>query len=123
MVWAACWSRSTAADPLPYCHLPAAFKPSAALTSLSGVAQTDVSGTLAGAAVSWSGVIHVTGNVTVPVGTTLTVQPGTLVLIDGNSAPLSTDGKRIIVQGNHQLAGHCRPARHVHGHRSRRSVG
>ena len=69
------------------------------LTSLAGVVQTNVSGTLAGAAVSWSGVIHVTGNVTVPVGTTLTVQPGTLVLLDGNSAPLSTDGKRIIVQG------------------------
>lgn len=48
---------------------------------------------------SWSGIVHVTGDVTVPVGTTLTVQPGTLVLIDGNPTLLSTDGKRIIVQG------------------------
>lgn len=43
--------------------------------------------------------VHVTGDVTVPVGTTLTVQPGTLVLVDGNSTLLSTDGKRILVEG------------------------
>ncbi|HEV8293514.1 MAG TPA: hypothetical protein VGP94_16375, partial [Tepidisphaeraceae bacterium] len=53
--------------------------------SLAPAAMTNVSGTLAGNT-TWSGVIHVTGDVTIPVGATLTIQPGTQVLIDGTAA-------------------------------------
>jgi hypothetical protein len=55
------------------------------LTDLAGEPVTSVSGTLAGDSV-WSGIIHVTGDVVVPAGRTLTIQPGTLVLIDGVSS-------------------------------------
>jgi hypothetical protein len=56
-----------------------------------------VSGTLAGAATTWSGIVRVTGDLTVPPGHLLTVQPGTLVLLDGNATPLSTTGTDLIV--------------------------
>jgi hypothetical protein len=56
---------------------------SKAMTSLASLPVTNVSGTLSGAAVTWSGVVHVTGDVIVPAGTTLTIQPGTLVLLNG----------------------------------------
>ncbi len=69
------------------------------MSSLAGVAQTNVSGTLPGSTTTWSGVIRVTGDVTIPSGHTLTIQPGTLVLIDGNATPLSTNGADIIVAG------------------------
>jgi hypothetical protein len=72
---------------------------SKALTDLTGAPQTNVSGTLAGASTSWSGIIHVTGDVTVPVGHTLTIQPGTLVLVDGDPTPEGEAGRDIIVQG------------------------
>ena len=55
------------------------------LTDLAGELVTSVSGTLAGDPV-WSGIIHVTGDVVVPASRTLTIQPGTLVLIDGVSS-------------------------------------
>jgi len=55
------------------------------LTDLAGEPVTSVSGTLAGDSV-WSGIIHVTGDVVVPAGRTLTIQPGTLVLINGVSS-------------------------------------
>ena len=73
------------------------------LNSLSGVAETAVSGTLSGAALNWSGLIHVVDNVTVPDGSTLTVQPGTTVVIDGVTS--GTSGKQIIVQGAIQSLG------------------
>lgn len=44
---------------------------------------TFVAGTLPGTNEVWSGVVRVTGNVTVPPAATLTVDAGTLVLIDG----------------------------------------
>ncbi len=69
------------------------------LASRAGVAMTNVSGTLSGANVSWSGIVHITSTVTVPVGTTLTIQPGTLVLVDGNPTPLSTNAAGIVVNG------------------------
>jgi hypothetical protein len=81
------------------------FNFSRTITSLVGAPQTVVTGTLPGAATTWSGVVHVTGDVTVPVNHTLTVQPGTLVVIDG-TPPLppgtlltAEDGKDIIVRG------------------------
>ena len=56
-----------------------------------------VSGTLAESQ-TWSGVYHVTaGDLTIPAGVTLTLSPGTLVLIDG--AASGTDGTDIDVQG------------------------
>ena len=42
----------------------------------------DVSGTLTGPAVTWSGIMHITGgDVTVPVGTTLTIAAGTEIQV------------------------------------------
>lgn len=76
---------------------------SKALTSLNGVAQTSVSGTLAGAN-SWSGIVHVTGDVTVPTGASLAIQPGTHVLIDGTTTAGSTTGKKISVTGTGALS-------------------
>lgn len=73
-----------------------------ALTCLDGTSQTVVSGTLAGNT-TWSGVVHVTGDVTVPVGTTLTILPGTLVLIDGVTS--GTAGIDIDVLGSIQSLG------------------
>src|SRR3712207_7864944 len=40
--------------------------------SREGAPVVNVSGTLAGAATTWSGVVHVTGDLTVPAGHTLT---------------------------------------------------
>ncbi len=45
----------------------------------------DLSGTLSGGNLIWEpadGVIHLTGNVTVPAGQTLTILPGTLIMVD-----------------------------------------
>ena len=69
-----------------------------ALTSLNGVAQTNVSGNLAGVN-TWSGIVHVTGDVTVPVGASLTIAPGTHVLVDGTSTAGDTTGKKITING------------------------
>ncbi len=56
------------------CHALAANPP--------GGTPVDVSGTLTGPAVTWSGIMHITGgNVTVPVGTTLTISEGTAVRV------------------------------------------
>jgi len=72
------------------------------ITSLSGVAETNVSGTLSGAALTWSGIVHITGNVTVPAGSTLVIQAGTLVLVD---RPVSGMGYDIDVEGAIQSNG------------------
>ncbi|MEX0585956.1 MAG: DNRLRE domain-containing protein, partial [Pirellulales bacterium] len=69
------------------------------LTSLAGQPQTNVSGTLAGASTTWSGIIHVTDDVTVPAGHVLNIQPGTLILVDGDATPQSQTANSIIVQG------------------------
>ena len=74
-----------------------------ALTDLTGQPPTAVSGTLSGASLTWGGVVHVTGDVLVPDGLTLTVQPGTLVLLDGVAS--GTTGTDIDVQGAIQAAG------------------
>ncbi|MCX5672978.1 MAG: CotH kinase family protein, partial [Planctomycetota bacterium] len=73
------------------------------LADLTGQPQTAVSGALSGAGLTWSGVVHVTGDVLVPDGLTLTVQPGTLVLLDGVAS--GTTGTDIDVQGAIQAAG------------------
>jgi len=55
------------------------------LVSLTNVPTNEASGVLTGEATTWTGVVHVTGNVLVPAGHTLTIEPGTLVLVDGMS--------------------------------------
>jgi hypothetical protein len=53
---------------------------------------------------TWSGVYHITGgDFTIPAGVTLTLEPGTLVLIDG--VPSGNDGTDIDVQGSIQSLG------------------
>ncbi len=62
-----------------------------------GAPVTTVSGELQNTLTEWSGIVRVTGDVTVPAGYTLTVKPGTLILIDGVSS--GEDGKDINVEG------------------------
>ncbi|MCF7975089.1 MAG: lamin tail domain-containing protein [Phycisphaerae bacterium] len=69
------------------------------LTDLSQVPVQQVSGALTDIETTWSGVVHVTDDVLVPQGHTLTIQPGTLVLINGTSTPLDETGKDIRVNG------------------------
>jgi hypothetical protein len=53
---------------------------------------------------TWSGVCHITGgDFTIPAGSTLTLEPGTLVLIDG--VPSGSDGIDIDVEGSIQSLG------------------
>ena len=53
---------------------------------------------------TWSGVCRITGgDFTIPAGATLTLEPGTLVLIDG--VPSGSDGTDIDVQGSIQSLG------------------
>jgi len=75
---------------------------SRALASLAGVPVTRVSGRLDGDTV-WQGVVHMTGDVTVPAGSTLSIEPGTLVMLDGvDSGTLGTD---LVVEGAIQSLG------------------
>ena len=68
-----------------------------ALQSLTGSAVTRIGGTLPGSASTWSGVVLVTNDVTIPTGHTLTVLSNTLVLVNG--AASGTTAPRIIVNG------------------------
>jgi len=65
------------------------------LTDLTSQPVTTVSGTLSD--FEWSGVIHVTGDVLVPSGQTLTIDPGTLIRIDGVAS--GSGGTDIDVEG------------------------
>jgi hypothetical protein len=53
------------------------------LTSLVSAPMTSVAGALPAGTTTWSGVIRVTGDVTVPAGSALILEPDTLVLVDG----------------------------------------
>ncbi|MEO7318813.1 MAG: CotH kinase family protein, partial [Chthoniobacteraceae bacterium] len=76
------------------------FAAQRALTSLgTNPAVTAVSGTLATGTTTWSGIVQVTADVTVPAGGTLNIAPGTHVLVDGDATAGSNAGKRIIVNG------------------------
>ena len=78
----------------------ATFTASKAMTSLtSAPTMTSVSGALAAGTTTWSGVMNVTGNVTVPTGSTLNIDPGTHVLIAGDATAGSTAGSTIAVNG------------------------
>jgi hypothetical protein len=54
-----------------------------AVQDLSGAPVTTVSGTLPGTSTTWSGVVRVTNDVTVPAGHTLTIESNSWVLVDG----------------------------------------
>ena len=86
--------------------------------SLAGAPSQNVSGSLSGPLVEWSGIVNVTGSVTVPEGTTLRILPGTWVLVQGavtaegqpgacesTSGPASRCGARITVRGKLESLG------------------
>ncbi|MEO8352818.1 MAG: CotH kinase family protein, partial [Chthoniobacteraceae bacterium] len=78
----------------------AGFAATKALTSLGTTpAMTNVSGSLPVGTTNWSGVIHVTGDVTVPTGATLQIAAGTHVLFDGDATAGSSNGADLIVNG------------------------
>ena len=61
---------------------------------------TDVAGTLGGgASTTWSGVMRITDDVTIPAGHTLNIEPGTLILVAGTAGAQSSAGKDLIVEG------------------------
>ena len=73
------------------------------LTDLSGEPRQEVSGDLPEDLTEWSGVIHVTDNLTLPGDGTLRILPGTLVLIDGVDE--GTDGTDFNVRGKLESLG------------------
>ncbi len=73
------------------------------LTDLADEPVTTVSGSL-DASETWSGIYHITGgDFEIPAGVTLTLEPGTLVLIDGASS--GSGGADINVSGSIQSLG------------------
>lgn len=68
-----------------------------AVQSLAAAPIQEFSGTLTGAETVWGGVVRVSGNLTVPVGHTLTISSNTLVMVDGVAS--GTTGIRILVNG------------------------
>ena len=74
----------------------------ATLADGTGLAVRTVSGVLRQSQ-TWSGVYHVTGDLTIPAGATLTLAPGTLVLLDGVAS--GSNGVDIDVQGSLQSLG------------------
>jgi hypothetical protein len=75
----------------------------AGLTDWSGQTINTASGTLSSSQ-TWSGIYHITGgDYSIPAGVTLTLNPGTLVLIDGVSS--GTSGTDIDVAGSIQSLG------------------
>jgi hypothetical protein len=76
---------------------------SRSIADYSGIEVSSFGGTLAGTETSWSGVVQVTNDVTVPTGHTLTIQPGTLVLIHGVAS--GTTANDLVVRGNVQSLG------------------
>ncbi|HUT13745.1 MAG TPA: lamin tail domain-containing protein, partial [Thermoguttaceae bacterium] len=75
------------------------------LVSLEGTAMAEISGTLSSPdhTTTLSGVVHVTGGLTVPDGHTLVIEPGTLVLVDGVAS--GSGGTVITVAGDVQSLG------------------
>jgi hypothetical protein len=71
--------------------------------NLTGQPSVAVQGTLPGTSTIWSGIVTVTGDITVPSGHTLTIQPNTFVLI--NSVASGTSGISITVNGSIQSLG------------------
>jgi hypothetical protein len=70
---------------------------SRSLIDLSSEPVTSISGTLAGSSTIWNGIIHITDDLLIPSGHTLTIRPGTLILLDGVSS--GSAGTDIDVKG------------------------
>jgi CotH kinase protein/Lamin Tail Domain len=76
----------------------AALNSSKAITSLTPTpAMTNVAGTLPSGVTNWSGVMNVTGDVTVPADGTLNIAAGTHILVAGDATADSSAGTDIIV--------------------------
>ena len=73
---------------------------STTLTSLGTTAPQSVSGTLPTGETVWSGLVKVTGDLTVPANGTLRLSAGTVVLLDGNATPGSSTGVDLIINGS-----------------------
>jgi hypothetical protein len=73
------------------------------LRDLSSQPVTTVGGTLAGTVTTWSGVVNVTNDVTVPTGHTLTIESNTLVLVNGVAS--GTTAPDILISGSIQSLG------------------
>lgn len=73
------------------------------LNSLATAPVTTVSGTLPTGTNFWSGVVRVTNDVTVPVGSTLIIQSNTLVLMDGVAS--GTTAPDLLISGTIQSLG------------------
>jgi len=67
------------------------------LTHLAGAPTLRVGGALTGAATTWRGWVQVTNDLTVPTGHTLTIEPNTLVAIDGVTS--GTTAPDLIIHG------------------------
>src|SRR6185436_6498645 len=70
---------------------------SRSVTNLTAAPVTSVGGTLPGSSTTWSGVVRITNDVTVPVGHTLTVRSNTLIVVNGVSS--GTTASDLIVNG------------------------
>lgn len=73
------------------------------VANLSDTTPATAGGTLPGTESTWSGVILVTNDVTVPPGHTLTIQPGTLVMFEGVAG--GTTANDLVVRGAVQSLG------------------
>ena len=73
------------------------------LRTLASEPITTVGGTLSGTATTWSGVVNVTNDVTVPAGHTLTIESNTLVLVNGVAS--GTTAPDLLIAGSIQCLG------------------
>lgn len=96
-----------AADPGPF-TLTATVGPLSAgraVASLGTGAGTTVSGVLPAGTTTWSGLVRVSGDVTVPAGGVLELAAGTQVLMAGTSGAGDTGGADLIVNGSLVVSG------------------
>jgi hypothetical protein len=74
-----------------------------ALHDRSAEPVTSIGGTLPGTATTWSGVVNVTNDLTVPSGHVLTIQPNTIVLVNGVAS--GTTAPDLLISGAMQSQG------------------
>ena len=93
-------SATTTEESLSFTIAVGSHRNHAAMQNVQSIPQSVVSGDVS-SDTTWSGVVHVTGNVTILPNTTLTIEPGTLVLIDGVEATVDEEsiGTHLIVKG------------------------